>query len=159
MKLVWDIWHQIPNRHATLEMLTQYSLWKIRVWKEGIRLTEATKIVTLTGLYGVADYTCFNEQGNSVIDHICIDERNKHCVRAMRNDREIMGRINTDHSMVSITLDIGTWRRVKNCRDQDNKKQMRWRKRIRLRLNKPSFCCRMLVFFVKHIHREIDEKL
>ena len=57
-------------------------------------------MVTLTGLYGEDNYTCYNDQGNSVPDHICIDRRNKDMVRDFINDKEIMGRINTDHSMI-----------------------------------------------------------
>ena len=45
-----------------------------RAW---IRLTRSTGMVTLTGLFGEADYTCYNVEGNSVPDHICIDRRNK----------------------------------------------------------------------------------
>ena len=91
--------------------------------KEWIRLTRTTKMVTLTGLYGEADYTCFNGQGNSVTDHICIDSGNEHRVRATMNDREILGRINTDHSMISVVLDMGTWRRDMGRKKQGNRKQ------------------------------------
>ena len=78
--------------------------------KAWIRLTRNTDMITLTGLFGEADYTCFNVQGNSVPDHICIDKRNKHLVRDLKNDREIMWRINTDHSMIIARLCLPGWR-------------------------------------------------
>ena len=104
--------------------------------KEWTLLTRTTKMVTLTGLYGEADYTCFNEQGNSVPDHICIDSGNEHRVRAMMNDREIMWRINTDHSMISAEIDMGTWRRETDSKSQDERGPTLTQRRTKIQLNR-----------------------
>jgi len=66
----------------------------------------STNLVTLTGLFGRADYTCYNDQGNSVVDHICIDMRHKYIVTDVGTDRRVLDRINTDHSMVVAELKL-----------------------------------------------------
>ena len=38
--------------------------------REWIQMMRRTGMVILTGLYGKAEYTCYNAQGNSVVDHI-----------------------------------------------------------------------------------------
>ena len=48
--------------------------------------------MTLTGLYGNAHYIYFNTMGNSVVDHICVSERDKGLVVGLENDMEVMGR-------------------------------------------------------------------
>ena len=63
-------------------------------------------MVTLTWLYGIAEYICFNEGGNSVVDHICIDRRSRELVETLMTREEVMGRIDTDHSMVVARLKI-----------------------------------------------------
>ena len=68
--------------------------------REWMALTRATGMTILSGLNETADYTCFNEQGNSVVDHICIDESYKEVVMKLENRRDVMARIDTDHSMV-----------------------------------------------------------
>merc|ERR1712083_709391 len=68
--------------------------------REWMALTRATGMIILSGLNETADYTCFNDQGNSVVDHICIDETYKYVVVKLENRRDVMGRIDTDHSMV-----------------------------------------------------------
>ena len=74
--------------------------------REWIKLTSNTDMVTLTGLYGEADYTCFNVEGNSVVDHICVDRRSKGLVLGTHNRKGVMGRIDTDHSMVMVSLEL-----------------------------------------------------
>ena len=74
--------------------------------REWIQMMRRTGMLMLTGLYGTADFTCYNVQGNSVVDHICIDRENSYKVRGIESKREVMGRINTDHSMVVVSLKI-----------------------------------------------------
>ena len=42
--------------------------------REWLAMTRATGITTLTGLKETAEYTYFHSQGNSVVDHIFIEE-------------------------------------------------------------------------------------
>ena len=49
--------------------------------REWIQLMRRTGMVMLTGLYGRAEYTCYNYQGNRVVDHICIDRENSYKVK------------------------------------------------------------------------------
>ena len=86
--------------------------------REWIKLISNTDMVTLTGLFGVADYTCYNENGNSVVDHICVDRRNKELIESVENRKEVMGRINTDHSMVVARVKMRMY-------DSSEKKQQR----------------------------------
>merc|ERR1712060_543384 len=72
--------------------------------REWMTLTRATGMVILSGLNETADYTCFNDQGNSVVDHTCIDERYKDVVIKLENRRDGMGRIDTYHSMVAAKI-------------------------------------------------------
>ena len=41
--------------------------------REWIQLMRRTEMVMLMGLYGRAEYTCYNAQGNSLVEHICIE--------------------------------------------------------------------------------------
>ena len=44
--------------------------------REWLSLSRATGLMTMTGIRERADFTCYNDQGNSVVDHICIEEEN-----------------------------------------------------------------------------------
>ena len=104
-----------------------------RAW---ICLTRNTDMVTLTGLYGEADYTCFNVQGNNVPDHICIDRKHKDLVKKLVNDREIMGRINTDHSMIKASIQINGWQTPMQQQGMDIAPRTKPTKGKRSRLNR-----------------------
>ena len=68
--------------------------------REWLAMTRATGITTLTGLEETAEYTYFHSQGNSVVNHICIDDEHVEVIKKLENGKEVMGRIDTDHSMV-----------------------------------------------------------
>ena len=104
-----------------------------RAW---IRLTRSTGMVTLTGLFGEADYTCYNVEGNSVPDHICIDRRNVGIVSDLVNDREVMGRMSTDHSMITATLKITGWTKEEQQKKMRNRKRSDPKEKRRIRLNR-----------------------
>ena len=55
--------------------------------REWIQLMRRTGMVMLTGLYGRAEYTCYNYKGNSVVDHICIDKENSYKVRGIESKK------------------------------------------------------------------------
>ena len=104
--------------------------------KAWIRLTRNTDMVTLTGLFGVADYTCFNEQGNSVPDHICIDRRNKDLVMDFQSDREVMGRISTDHSMIIARVRLPDWKVEEKQRTMEINQRKKSEGKKKTRLNR-----------------------
>jgi len=102
--------------------------------REWMQLMRTVGMVTLTGLYGRAEYTCFNERGSSVADHICIDRRSIGMVDNIESDEEVMTRINTDHSMVIARLKVPGMKRIQNAHSggeprprgrQGRKKQLR----------------------------------
>jgi hypothetical protein len=106
--------------------------------REWMALTRATGMIILSGLNETADYTCFNEQGNSVVDHICIDESYKDVVMKLENRRDVMGRIDTDHSMVVAKIKTGKpeegvekRRQVKTTQDGNKKEKRRSANRIK----------------------------
>ena len=103
--------------------------------KAWIRLTRNTDMVTLTGLFGKADYTCFNDQGNSVPDHICIDRKNKDLIRDYINQREVMLRIDTDHSMIVARVRLPGWKAEVQQRTLENSSMKKPGGKKQIRLN------------------------
>ena len=71
----------------------------------------------------MADFTCYNDQGNSVVDHICIEEESMNLVEQIEYKKEVMGRINTDHSMVRAKVRLKRGNHGKREREQKNKER------------------------------------
>merc|ERR1712228_690749 len=58
--------------------------------REWLSLSRATGLMTMTGIREEADFTCYNynDQGNSVVDHICIEEGNSSLVEQIEYKRD-----------------------------------------------------------------------
>merc|ERR1711997_1292518 len=91
--------------------------------REWLTLSRATGLMTMTGIRERADFTCYNNQGNSVVDHICIEEENMSLVEQIEYKREVMGRINTDHSMVKAKVRLKRGNQEKGQREEKNKER------------------------------------
>merc|ERR1711953_318918 len=92
-------------------------------------------ITTLTGLKEIVEYTYSHSQGNRVVDHICIDEEHVEVIRKLKNRKEVMGRIDTDHSMVvgKIKIRNSEERKTGQQRNEGTKKSERRRKVSRIK--------------------------
>merc|ERR1711953_532681 len=89
--------------------------------REWLSLSRATGLVAMTGVRETANYTCYNDQGNSVVDHICIEEESMNLVEQIEYMKEVMGRINTDHSMVRAKIKLKGGSLGKREREEKNK--------------------------------------
>ena len=72
--------------------------------RELLAMMFACEMTITTGLFGKAEYTCWRDRGNSVINHICINSRHAWRIQKLRTHDEAMNRINTDHCMVVADL-------------------------------------------------------
>jgi hypothetical protein len=107
--------------------------------REWLSLTRATGLRMITGVREEANYTCYNDQVNSVVDHICIEEESMDLVEQIEYMKEVMGRINTDHSMVraKVKLKRGNHRkREKEKKNKERKEAKRGKKKALSRVKK-----------------------
>merc|ERR1712228_835131 len=74
-------------------------------------------IITLTGLKETAEHTYFHSQGNSEVDHICMDEKHMEVIMKLENRTEVMGRIDTDHSMVVAKM------KIRKLKDEESRQE------------------------------------
>ena len=104
--------------------------------REWLSLSRATGLMTMTGIRERADFTCYNDQGNSVVDHICIEEENMSLVEQIEYKREVMGRINTDHSMVKAKVRLKRGNQEKGQREEKNKERKEVKRAKKKALNR-----------------------
>merc|ERR1712083_1014389 len=74
--------------------------------------------------------------GNSVVDHICIEEENMSLVEQIEYKREVMGRINTDHSMVKAKVRLKRGNQEKGQREEKNKERKEVKRAKKKALNR-----------------------
>merc|ERR1712228_1037022 len=106
--------------------------------REWLAMARATGITTLTCLKETAQYTYFHSQGNSVVDHICIDDEHVEVIRKLENRKEVIGRIDTDHSTVVAKMKIrnSEERKTGQQRNEGTNKSERRRKVSRIKKKK-----------------------
>ena len=103
--------------------------------KAWISLMKRTGMVTLTGLYGKIGYTCIRPNGNSVVDHICIDSRSRYLIKKLYTKEDVMSRIDTDHCMVVAEVKI-VGALPSGGEDNDRELKVKKSKRKKLALNR-----------------------
>merc|ERR1712083_149124 len=74
--------------------------------------------------------------GNSVVDHICIEEENMSLVEQIEYKREVMGRINTDHRMVKAKVRLKRGNQEKGQREEKNKERKEVKRAKKKALNR-----------------------